>query len=67
MRTTGQLTIVVDQCANETLLLQHGERFERLAFAHEVGRLHVFLPGQDVVQFATGPIIGDLPIPVGTQ
>ena len=39
------LSIVVYQRTDETFRLQHWELLERLALAHEVGRLHVFFTG----------------------
>lgn len=60
----GGRTVVVDDGAYEAVAVEHGERLERLAFAHDVGRLHVLLPSEDIVQLAARKVIRDLPVPM---
>lgn len=58
-------TIVVNQCADKSVLLQHGECLEGLTLAHQVGGLHVLLSGEQVVHLTAHPVVGYLPISDG--
>lgn len=55
------LAVVVDNGTHKPLLLEHGERLERLALAHPVRALHVLLACEDVVQLAPGIVVRQLP------
>lgn len=52
------LTVVVNDTSDQAFRLEHGERLESLAAAHPVGGFHVLGTGEEVVELATGVVVG---------
>lgn len=55
------LTIIVDDTADKSLLLQRGESFQRFSFAYPIGAFHVLFTSKDIVEFTTGIVVWQLP------
>lgn len=52
---------VVDQSANQSFLLQHGECVQCLALGHEVRAFNVLRTSEEIVELGTGPEVRSLP------
>jgi hypothetical protein len=55
------LTIVVDNTSNKTIGFQHWESLEGLSSTHPISGFHVLRTGKEIVQLATGVVVGELP------
>jgi hypothetical protein len=52
------LPVVVDDTADEAVGFEHGECFEGFAAAHPVCGFHVLGTGKEVVELASGVVVG---------
>lgn len=60
-------TVVVDQCTDQLVLLQHGKSIQGLGASQEVAALESFATGKDIVELAADPVVGDLPPSIARQ
>jgi hypothetical protein len=52
------LAVVVDDTSNQAIGLEHWERLKGLSAAHPVGGFHVLGTGEEIVELASGVVVG---------
>lgn len=56
-QTGSWLTIVINNTADKSLLLQSGESLQSFTFAHPISAFHILFTSKDIVKFTTGIVV----------